>query len=146
MLPDDSIKDGRKLEKNGCAFALSVDDLELHVCHRKDDEVEEDITCDSKFMEEIMPKVGKEMRAKYHWIPMTQKMFLGMDNAGGHGTEEAKMRHTEALKQCNIEITWQCPCSPETNMLDLGGWMSTQCSMMKDTEERDAMKMLLLTR
>ena len=54
-----------------------------------------------------------------------------MDNAGGHGTNDAKTQYTEALKEFNIEIIWQVPRSPETNMLDLGVWASIQSKVEK---------------
>ena len=54
-----------------------------------------------------------------------------MDNARGHGTNDAKTIYTEALKEFNIQIIWQVPRSPETNMLDLGIWMSIQAKMEK---------------
>ena len=49
-----------------------------------------------------------------------------MDNAGGHGTNDTIKTYTDGLKEFNVEIIWQVPRSPETNMLDLGVWMSIQ--------------------
>ena len=44
-----------------------------------------------------------------------------MDNAGGHGSNEAVEKYTEDLKnKYKIEIIQQVPRSPETNVLDLG--------------------------
>ena len=54
-----------------------------------------------------------------------------MDNAGGHGTNDAKQEYTRLLKSFNVEIIWQIPRSCETNMLDLGVWMSIQSSVEK---------------
>ena len=54
-----------------------------------------------------------------------------MDNAGGHGTNDAKTIYTEALQAYNTEIIWQVPRSPKTNMLDLGIWMSIQAKVEK---------------
>jgi hypothetical protein len=53
-----------------------------------------------------------------------------MDNAGGHGTNDAKLQYIDLLKAFKVEVIWQVPRSPETNMLDLGVWMSIQCSVM----------------
>jgi hypothetical protein len=50
--------------------------------------------------------------------------------AGGHGTNDAKLQYINLLKAFNVEVIWQVPRSPETNMLDLGVWMSIQCSVM----------------
>ena len=49
-----------------------------------------------------------------------------MDNAGGHGTDDAKILYSDILKKFNVEIIWQPPRSPKVNMLDLGVWMSIQ--------------------
>ena len=56
-----------------------------------------------------------------------------MDNAGGHGTDEAVKSYTEMLKsEYTIEIIQQVPRSPETNMLDLGLWRSMQSAVEKE--------------
>ena len=50
-----------------------------------------------------------------------------MDNAGGHGTNEAKEEYTNILKEeFNIELEWQITNSPELSMLNLGAWMAVQ--------------------
>ena len=56
-----------------------------------------------------------------------------MDNAGGHGTDEAVQSYTDMLKsEYTIEIIQQVPRSPETNMLDLGLWRSMQSAVEKE--------------
>jgi len=55
-----------------------------------------------------------------------------MDNAGGHGTDKVKKQYVQLLKdKYNIIVVWQCPNSPETNLLDLGIWMSLQSLVKK---------------
>jgi hypothetical protein len=55
-----------------------------------------------------------------------------MDNAGGHEINVAKRQYyIELLKAFQVEGIWQVPRSPETNMLDLGVWMSIQSAVMK---------------
>ena len=50
-----------------------------------------------------------------------------MDNAGGHGTDDAITQYTINMKDTyNIEIIHQVPRSPFTNVLDLGIWASLQ--------------------
>ena len=50
-----------------------------------------------------------------------------MDNAGGHGTKEAIEQYSkDLLEKYNIEIIFQVPRSPYTNVLDLGYWMALQ--------------------
>jgi hypothetical protein len=54
-----------------------------------------------------------------------------MDNAGGHGKNDVKGDYVSKLEdEFNIEVVWQVACSPETNMLDLGAWMSIHVSML----------------
>ena len=56
-----------------------------------------------------------------------------LDNAGGHGSNEAVEKYTEDLKnKYKIEIIQQVPRSPETNVLDLGIWMSLQSAVEKE--------------
>ncbi len=45
-----------------------------------------------------------------HWIPPEQEIYLVMDNAGGHGTEEAVDEYTRVLnEEYNIIILHQAP-------------------------------------
>ena len=56
-----------------------------------------------------------------------------MDNAGGHGTDNAIIECTNVLKEKhNIEIIHQVPRSPYTNLLDLGVWCSLQAQVEKE--------------
>ena len=106
--------------KDNHVNVVALEIIEICVKLRKGDEVEEDCSCNSKFMLEWMPKVGQAMRDTYHWIPNSEKLYLVMDNAGGHGTNDAKYCYVEALQEYNVDIIWQVPRLPETNMLDLG--------------------------
>mmetsp|Transcript_24759 Transcript_24759/g.44775 ORF Transcript_24759/g.44775 Transcript_24759/m.44775 type:complete len:164 (+) Transcript_24759:307-798(+) len=69
---------------------------------------------------------------------------LVMDNAGGHGTKEAweKLTNDLATKH-KVKIIRQCPRSPETNVLDLGIWLSIQAEVEKKMHMRRATKKLL---
>ena len=52
---------------------------------------------------------------------------LYTDNAGGHGKKNVVEKYVATLKDdYNVIICHQCPCSPATNMLDLGVWMALQ--------------------
>jgi hypothetical protein len=58
---------------------------------------------------------------------MNEVVYLYMDNAGGHGTEEAIKEYTKILHDVfRIEKMHQVPRSPETNTLDLGIWCCLQ--------------------
>jgi hypothetical protein len=121
---------GNRTTKEGVVTPITLDHLELFVHMRVGDEVDEDTSCDSKFMLECMPRVGAALRETFHWVPPNETVYLCMDNAGGHGTNDAKLQYINLLKAFNVEVIWQVPRSPETNMLDLGVWMSIQCSVM----------------
>jgi hypothetical protein len=111
---------------------LVIDCLEMQVRHEAGESVEEDVNCDSQFMLDNIRKVGKAIREKFHWVPRPQKCYLVMDNAGGHGTEEAIKKYTDILEtEFDIEIIHQIPRSPETNVLDLGIWCSLQWAVDK---------------
>ena len=85
------------------------------------------VNCDSDFMLGVMDEVGRAIRTKFHWVPFTVEIDFFLDNAGGHGTDEAKAEYVDMLKErYNIRVVWQIPQSPETNMLDLGLWCSLQ--------------------
>ena len=55
---------------------------------RDGDERMMDVSCDSEYMDDVMPEVGKAIREAYHWVSRDHPIFLYLDNAGGHGTQE----------------------------------------------------------
>jgi hypothetical protein len=126
----DEVGRNRRLE-DGQTLPVTFDDIDLNVVIRKGEMVEEDCSCDGKFMKKIIPKVAEDLRTAFHWVPETEKIYLVMDNAGGHGSEEVKNEYVALLAAKNIEVVWQVPNSPETNMLDLGLWMSIQAAVQK---------------
>ena len=99
---------GNRIDENGQAVPISLDnDVQLFVSMKQGEEVDKDCPCNSAFMEKVMPKVAHEMHRAYHWTPETDKLYLVMDNAGGHGTDDSKSRYTEVMRNRNIEIIWQ---------------------------------------
>ena len=80
---------------------------------------------------EIIPRIGQQLRLQFHWVPAHKPIYLVMDNAGGHGTNDAKASYADILLASNVYIIWQPPRSPELNMLDLGIWMSIQSAVTK---------------
>ena len=96
------------------------------------DERELDVSCDSKFMKIVMPEVGKVIRQKYHWVSLDIPVFLFLDNAGGHGTDEVVARYVADLKrEFNVICVHQRSRSLATTMLDLGVWMALQSVVEK---------------
>lgn len=123
---------GMRTNEEGNQVAVTIDDLMLMVQLRPGDIVDEDCSCDSSFMLEKVPTIGAALRAAFHWVPRHEKIYLCMDNAGGHGTKEAIDEYTGILwNDFGVEIIWQVPRSPETNMLDLGVWMSIQTAVTR---------------
>lgn len=107
-------------------MAIKLEDLDIHVLIERGTVIDKQCNCDSAFMEVMMPEVGRHLREKFHWVDCHDPIYLVMDNAGGHGTSDAINNYTRHLQEFRVEIIWQVPRSPETNMLDLGVWMSIQ--------------------
>ena len=60
-------------------------------------------------------------------MPRDKEINLYLDNADGHGTEEAVEMYVNNLaRNHNLICVHQRPRSPESNMLDLGVWMAFQ--------------------
>ena len=96
-------------------------------------------------MLEAMDRVGDSIRQSYHWIPSDHPCYLVMDNAGGHGSNEAKETYTNLLySKYNIVIIFQIPRSPFTNVLDLGYWMSLQAAVERKHFMRRSTKKALM--
>ena len=68
--------------------------------------------------------------------PGRPKIFLQMDNASGHGKQAIIDEYTKALATNGIEVVFQPKNSPETNMLDLGVWMSVQNDVDKMSRDQ----------
>lgn len=106
---------------------MRMDGYTLMVRSEKGDEREVDITCESDFMKKVMPEVGEAIREAYHWVEKDTPIFLYLDNAGGHGTDETVDEYVGMLaEKHNVICVHQRPRSPATNMLDLGVWMAVQ--------------------
>ena len=69
------------------------------------DVVTRDCSCDSAFMLKVMDEVGQSIRSAFHWIPASERCWLVMDNAGGHGTKEAIGEYVHQLNDKYIH--WQ---------------------------------------
>ena len=65
------------------------------------------------------------------------KLFVNVhpffiDNAGGHGTNDAIEQYRELLfRKYKVQLLHQVPNSPETNLLDLGVWRAIQSLVEK---------------
>ena len=132
---DDQLLVGEKKVKDEPASnprPLTVTDIDAYVLVPKNTAIQEDISCDSEFMLGAIDEIGTAIRSKFFWVDKKTSITLFMDNAGGHGTDEAKEQYVSKLaEKYNVLVHWQVPNSPETNMLDLGIWMSLQSLIEK---------------
>ena len=79
-----------------------------------------------------MEEIGDAIRSYYWFLPFFISIYLVIDNAGGHGTNEAKTEYEKLLREKdNVILVFQIPNSPETNLLDLGVWRSLQSLVEK---------------
>ena len=84
---------------------------------------EEDLTCDFMFMMNNVHDIGRSICESHSFVTDDKLIYLFMDKAGVHGKIEVKKKYEKILEDnCNIQIEWQVPQSPETNMLDLEVW------------------------
>jgi hypothetical protein len=91
-----------------------------------------DVSCNSTFIRQMMPKAGKAIHQQMPWIPQGQPVYLQMDNAGGHGTKATICEYkTLLLEQYNVILLYQGLHSPEMNALNLGLWRSLQSEVEK---------------
>jgi hypothetical protein len=115
------------IDEHGVSQELTINDIGLSVRVPRGSEVEKDVSCDSTFMLESLEDAGTSIRSALHWVDSDDPIYLFIDNAGGHGTDEAKGEYESTLlKKYRIIVVWQVPNSPETNLLDLGFWATQQ--------------------
>ena len=134
------------IDQRGNEKKLTLEDLTLHVVTDAGSEYEKDITCDSEFMMNSIDEIGIAIRDSFHWVPRDVPIYLYMDNAGGHGTDDIKKEYVSILKRSyNIIVEWQIANSPETNLLDLGCWVTMQ-SMVEKMHKFKCMESNVLAR
>jgi hypothetical protein len=73
---------------------LTIDNIELSCFLHPGTVVEREITCNSAFMLENLPLIATETHLKLHWISPKESLYLVIDNARGHGTQEAIEKYT----------------------------------------------------
>ena len=106
---------------NGITRELTIDDLDLFVCNKQGEDVDEDCLCDSTFIKKIVETVANEIRNYYFRVTLTSTIYLVIDNAGGHGTNGTVEEYRCMIfQEYNIKLFHQVPNSPKTNLKDLG--------------------------
>lgn len=56
--------------------------------------VKVDYSCNFAYMVHTMDQLGKALQATYKWLQANQTIYLVMDNAGGHGSDESIVEYT----------------------------------------------------
>ena len=77
----------------------------------------------------MMDELVNSNQSTYRSIGVVDEeiIYMVMDNAGGHGTDEAVLEYSKYLAEIyKIVVHHQVPASPKTNMLDLGAWITVQ--------------------
>ena len=127
----DNGQDLTRRREDGTRCAVKLCDLHVGVRHQDGDLSTVDVSCNSTHMLEVMPRIGEAIRKAYFWVPKEQIIYLVLDGAGGHGTDEVVAQCTHDMKELNIILVRQVPNSPDTNVLDLVIWMSLQSAVEK---------------
>ena len=95
---DDTIEDFVFKDDNGYDKTGGIYLIKVQVQIIFGDDIEEDFSCDSEYMLNIMSKVAVVMRDFFHYITNI-KLYLVMDNTGGHGTGNAINQYTQILEE-----------------------------------------------
>ena len=121
------LEDRFYIDSDGNTHPLYIDQLILVKEVKAGSSYHADTTCDSTFMLNHVDAIGRAIRHAYRDVASWNiPIYLVMDNAGRHRTVEAKETFFERLEMVyNIQVNWQVLNSPDTNLLDLGVWMTT---------------------
>ena len=98
----------------------------------KGDVREMQASCNSEFMERVMPEVEEAIRNTHHWVELDTPICLFLDNIGGHGTNKVDDKYVTDLKnEYNVICIHQRPRLQAMNMLNLGVWTAFQSVVEK---------------
>ena len=79
-----------------------------------------------------MNRVGEAIRQSFHWVPIDELVYIFIDGARVHGTKEAIVEYNDNLQEkFNIQLVFQVPRTPYSNVLDLGVWCGLQAAVEK---------------
>ena len=85
-----------------------ISNIMLKVRYQEVDIVERDCSSDSSYMLSAMIRVGKSICEKFHKVPMHEKLYVFIDGAGSHGTNEAINEFDENLMiYFNIKLVFK---------------------------------------
>lgn len=55
---------------------LTIGDLDLFICYKEGEEIDQDCSCDSSFIKKIMGTLAKEISDYYFWVPLKTTITL----------------------------------------------------------------------
>jgi hypothetical protein len=132
MGDEDTLENKRLWQQDGLEQELTIADFDLFLRLPAGIVITEDINCDSNYTLQVTPLISAAICQQMPFEPQDETIYLVMDNAGGHGTEEATGEYTVCLQDdYHVEIIFQAAQSPEVNALDFGLWMSIQSWVQK---------------
>ena len=116
-----------RVTPNGPIRNVTLDDMFIRIQIPEGAFIHDDCSCDLEFMMLVVDEIGDSIQKSFHWVKKGVPIHLFMDNISSHGTIDCKEEFVKTLKEkYNVVVVWQVPRSPETNLLDLGVWMSFQ--------------------
>ena len=81
----------------GNEWHLTIFNIDLSSYLPQGTYVEKEVNCNSAFMAQHLPSIGEEILKKMPWVPREEIIYLVMDNAGGHGTQNANHEYTRVM-------------------------------------------------
>jgi hypothetical protein len=98
LLGDETIENKVITTQEGVQQPLTINATELSILLEPGAIVEEEVNCNLAFMLRILPIIATDICQQLHWVPPEEQVYLIMDNAGGHGTQQARDQYTRQLQ------------------------------------------------
>lgn len=95
---------GMLTQLSGVKRLILLEDVELFVESQRGDQIDIDCSCDFEFILAAMPEVAHALHTNFHWVLVSEHIYLAMDNASGQGTKQAREQYAHILLSHNIEI------------------------------------------
>jgi len=70
------------------SISFSLNDIKLSVRYQQGSTVKRDVRCYGKYILSDIRRVGAAIQLKYHWVPLIIKLYLVLDNVGGHKDDD----------------------------------------------------------
>ncbi len=93
----DTLENKRLRQQDGLEQELTIADLDLFLRLPVGTIITEDINDNSDYMLRVMPLISAAIHQQMPFVPQDETIYLVMDNAGGHGTEDA-------IGECTMQL------------------------------------------